>query len=135
MNSKLFKTFSLLMGGMIVFTACDDDPAPVYNGDVVGTWNLSALTGTYNRKVVTGSGIEHSADHYDLIATWDDAVGYAAKLTSFGIPTDSAFITGVTNRKMGGGWAAGDNAPGFPLTSASDAAALAAVGVVMKGVF
>jgi len=58
MNSKLFKTFSLLLGGMIVFTSCDDDPAPVHNGDVVGTWNLSGLEGTYNRKVVTGSGIE-----------------------------------------------------------------------------
>ena len=73
MNSKLFKTFSLLLGGMIVFTACDEDPAPVHNGDVVGEWNLSGLTGTYNRKVVTGSGIEHSADSYNLVASWDDA--------------------------------------------------------------
>jgi hypothetical protein len=135
MNSKLFKTFSFLLGGMIVFTACDDDPAPVHNGDVVGTWNLSALTGTYNRKVVTGSGIEHSADHYDLVASWDDAAGFAAALTSFGMPTDEAVIIAATNQKMGNGWAAGDNAPGFPLTSTSDAAALAAVGVVMKGVF
>ena len=134
MNSKLFKTFSLLLGGMIVFSACDDDPAPVHNGDVVGTWNLSGLTGTYNRKVVTGSGIANSADAYNLVATWDDAAGFAAALTNFGMPTDAAFITGATNQTLAT-WAAGDNAPGFPLTSTSDAAALAAVGVVMKGVF
>ena len=129
MNSKLFKTFSLLLGGMIVFTACDDDPAPVHNGDVVGTWNLSGLTGTYNRKIVTGSGIEHSADAYNLVASWDDAAGFAAATGN-----DAAFITGATNQIMAT-WAAGMDAPGFPLTSTSDAAALAAVGVVMKGVF
>ena len=129
MNSKLFKTFSLLMGGMIVFTACDDDPAPVHNGDVVGTWNLSGLTGTYNRKIVTGSGIANSADAYNLVASWDDAAGFAAATGN-----DAAFITGATNQIMAT-WAAGMDAPGFPLTSTSDAAALAAVGVVMKGVF
>jgi hypothetical protein len=129
MNSKLFKTFSLLLGGMIVFTACDDDPAPVHNGDVVGEWNLSGLTGTYNRKVVTGSGIEHSADSYDLVATWDDAAGFAAATGG-----DPAVVTGATNQTLAK-WAGGDNAPGFPLTSTSDAAGLAAVGVVMKGVF
>jgi len=43
MNSKLFKTFSLLLGGMIVFSACKEDAVVIY-GDVVGTWNLSALT-------------------------------------------------------------------------------------------
>ncbi|MEA1881982.1 MAG: hypothetical protein U9N31_06225 [Candidatus Marinimicrobia bacterium] len=129
MNSKLFKTFSLLLGGMIVFTACDDDPAPVHNGDVVGTWNLSGLTGTYNRKVVTGSGIEHSADSYNLVASWDDAAGFAAATGA-----DPAVVTGATNQTMAT-WAAGMDAPGFPLTSTSDAAALAAVGVVMKGVF
>jgi len=134
MNSKLFNTFSLLLGGMIVFSACDDDPAPVHNGDVVGTWNLSGLTGTYNRKVVTGSGIANSADAYNLVATWDDAAGFAAALTSLGMPTDAAFITGATNQTLAT-WAAGDNAPGFPTTNVLDAAALAASGIVMKGVF
>ena len=104
MNSKLFKTFSLLLGGMIVFTACDDDPAPVHNGDVVGEWNLSGLTGTYNRKVVTGSGIEHSADSYNLVASWDDAAGFAAATGN-----DAAFITGATNQIMAT-WAAGMDA-------------------------
>ena len=134
MNSKLFKTFSLLLGGMIVFTACDDDPAPVHNGDVVGTWSLSGLTGTYDRKVVTGTGIANSADSYDLVATWDDAAGFAAAMTSFGIPVDEAFIIGATNQTMAK-WAAGQNAPGFPRTNVLDAAALAASGIVMKGVF
>ena len=129
MNSKLFKTFSLLLGGMIVFSACDDDPAPVHNGDVVGTWNLSGLTGTYNRKIVTGSGIANSADAYNLVASWDDAAGFAAATGG-----DPAVVTGATNQIMAT-WAAGMDAPGFPLTSTSDAAALAAVGVVMKGVF
>ncbi len=129
MNSKLFKTFSLLLGGMIVFTACDDDPAPVHNGDVVGEWNLSGLTGTYNRKVVTGSGIEHSADSYNLVASWDDAAGFAAATGN-----DAAFITGATNQTLAK-WAAGMNAPGFPTTNVLDAASLAALGIVMKGVF
>lgn len=134
MNSKLFNTFSLLLGGLIVFSACEEDAVVIY-GDVVGTWNLSALTGTYDRKVVTGTGIEHSADHYDLVATWDDAAGFAAAMTSFGIPVDEAFIIGATNQKMGDGWAAGDNAPGFPTTNVLDAASLAALGIVMKGEF
>ena len=108
MNSKLFKTFSLLLGGMIVFTACDDDPAPVHNGDVVGTWSLSGLEGTYNRKIVTGSGIANSADAYNLVASWDDAAGFAAATGN-----DAAFITGATNQIMAT-WAAGDTAPGFP---------------------
>ena len=129
MNSKLFKTFSLLLGGMIVFTACDDDPAPVHNGDVVGTWNLSGLTGTYDRKVVTGTGIANSADSYDLVASWDDAAGFAAATGN-----DAAFITGSTNQTLAK-WAAGQNAPGFPRTNVLDAAALAASGIVMKGVF
>ena len=129
MNSKLFKTFSLLLGGMIVFTACDDDPAPVHNGDVVGEWNLSGLTGTYNRKVVTGSGIEHSADSYNLVASWDDAAGFAAATGN-----DAAFITGATNQTLAK-WAAGMNAPGFPRTNVLDAVSLAALGIVMKGVF
>ncbi|MDE0587774.1 MAG: hypothetical protein OSB64_05485, partial [Candidatus Marinimicrobia bacterium] len=102
--------------------------------DVVGTWNLSGLTGTYNRKVVTGSGIANSADAYNLVATWDDAAGFAAALTSLGMPTDAAFITGATNQTLAT-WAAGDNAPGFPTTNVLDAAALAASGIVMKGVF
>ena len=129
MNSKLFKTISLLVGGMILFSACEDDAAVVHNGDVVGTWTLSGLTGTYNREVVTGSGIEHSADAYKLVASWDDAAGFAAALGK-----DPALITGATNQTLAT-WKAGDSAPGFPLTSTSDAAALAAVGVVMKGVF
>ena len=128
MNSKLFKTFSLLLGGMIVFSACKEDAVVIY-GDVVGTWNLSALTGTYERKVVTGSGIEHSADSYDLVATWDDAAGFAAATGN-----DAAFITGATNQTLAK-WAAGMNAPGFPTTNVLDAASLAALGIVMKGVF
>ena len=129
MNSKLFKTFSLLLGGMIVFSACDDDPAPVHNGDVVGTWNLSGLTGTYNRKIVTGSGIANSADAYNLVASWDDAAGFAAATGG-----DPAVVTGATNQTLAK-WAAGQNAPGFPRTNVLDAAALAASGIVMKGVF
>jgi len=46
--------------------------------DIAGKWNLSALTSTYERKVVTGSGIKHSADKYDLVASWNDAAGFAA---------------------------------------------------------
>ncbi|MBC8346832.1 MAG: hypothetical protein ISR82_03180 [Candidatus Marinimicrobia bacterium] len=128
MNSKLFKTSSLLLAGMIVFSACGEDEVIIY-GDVVGTWNLSALTGTYERKVVSGSGIEHSADAYLLVASWDDAAGFAAATGG-----DAAVVTGATNQTLAG-WVAGDNAPGFPRTNVLDAASLAALGIVMKGVF
>ena len=128
MNSKLFKIFSILLAGVIVFSACEKDEVVIY-GDVVGTWNLSALTGTYDRKVVTGSGIEYSADSYDLVATWDDAAGFAAATGG-----DPALVTGATNQTLAS-WAAGENAPGFPTTNVFDAAALAATGIVMQGVF
>ena len=128
MNSKLFKTFSILLAGVIVFSACEKDD-PVIYGDVVGTWNLSALTGTYDRKVVTKEGVEYSADSYDLVASWDDAAGFAA---AAGV--DAALVKSITDFELAS-WEAGDNAPGFPTTNVFDAAALAALGIVMQGVF
>ena len=97
--------------------------------DIAGKWNLSALTSTYERKVVTGSGIKHSADKYDLVASWNDAAGFAA---AAGL--DLEVVTGTTNQTLVS-FTAGDNAPSFPLTSTFDAATLAAYGIVMKGVF
>jgi len=97
--------------------------------DIARKWNLSLLKLTYERKVVTGSGIEHSADKYDLVASWNDAAGFAAVTGN-----DAAFITGATNQTLES-FTAGDNAPDFPLTSTLDAEYLVAAGVVMKGVF
>jgi hypothetical protein len=112
---------------LIVFCFAQNNTSTKTN--IAGKWNLSALKGTYDRKVVTGSGIEHSADKYDLVASWDDAAGFAAVTGN-----DAAFITGATNQTLES-FTAGDNAPGFPLTSTFDAAGLAALGIVMKGVF
>jgi hypothetical protein len=91
MNSKLFKIFSILLAGVIVFSACEKDEVVIY-GDVVGTWNLSALTGTYDRKVVTKEGVEYSADSYDLVASWDDAAGFAAAAS-----VDAALVKSITD--------------------------------------
>ncbi len=128
MKSKLFKTSSILLAGMIVFSACKKDEPPIF-GDVVGEWTLSGLKGTYTRTVVTKEGVAHSADAYNLVATWNDAAGFAAATGA-----DPAVVTAATNQTLAS-WKAGDNAPGFPRTNDLNAAALAAFGISMKGTF
>jgi hypothetical protein len=112
---------------LIVFCVAQNSTSAKTN--IASNWNLSALKGTYERKVVTGSGIGHSADSYKLVATWDDVAGFAAVTGG-----DHASLTDLTNQVMAA-WVAGMDAPGFPLTSTFDAATLAASGIAMKGVF
>jgi len=128
MKSKLFKTSSILLAGMIIFSACDDDDVVIY-GDVVGKWQLSALKGAYDRKVVTGTGIEHTADAYNLVASWNDAAGFASVTGA-----DAAMVTGATNQTLAS-WKAGDNAPGFPRVAEFDADGLVAIGIAMEATF
>ena len=126
MKSRIFKMSSLIIAGMILFSACEDEDNSPNLGDAVGTWQLSGLTGVYTRVVVTKAGVNHSADAYPLVANWKDAAAFAAATGA-----DAALVAGSTNQTLTT-FKAGDNAPGFPRSAAFDAAALAAVGISMK---
>jgi hypothetical protein len=126
MKSKYFKITSIFLAGIIVFSACEDKDDSPNLGDAVGLWQLNSLTGTYDRKVITKTGVEHSADAYPLVANWKDAAGFAAASGA-----DEAVVTGATNQTLAS-FKAGDNAPGFPRTAVFDAAGLAAVGISMQ---
>ena len=126
MKSRIFKISSLIIAGMILFSACEDEDNSPNLGDAVGTWQLSGLTGLYTRVVVTKTGVAHSADAYPLVANWKDAAAFSAATGA-----DAALVAGSTNQTLAS-FKAGDNAPGFPRSAAFDAAALAAVGISMK---
>ena len=126
MKSRIFKMSSLIIAGMILFSACEDEDNSPNLGDAVGTWQLSGLSGTYTRVVVTKAGVAHSADAYPLVANWKDAAAFAAATGA-----DAALVAGASNQTLAS-FKAGDNAPGFPRSAAFDAAALAAVGISMK---
>jgi len=126
MKSRIFKISSLIIAGMILFSACEDEDNSPNLGDAVGTWQLSGLTGLYTRVVVTKTGAAHSADAYPLVANWKDGAAFAAATGA-----DPALVVGATNQTLAS-FKAGDNAPGFPRSAAFDAAALAAVGISMK---
>ena len=42
-----------------MFSACEDDDKGSVNGDIVGTWKLVELSGTYTRTVDTEAPISH----------------------------------------------------------------------------
>jgi len=96
---------------------------------IAGKWNLTAFNATYDRKVVTGSGIEHSADLYKLVATWDHATALAAA-----VGADPAFMINATNQILMT-WAAGDNAPGYPSITTLNSEALTAYGIALQTEF
>ena len=126
MKSRIFKMSSLIIAGMILFSACEDEDNSPNLGDAVGTWQLSGLTGLYTRTVITKTGVAHSADAYPLVANWKDAAAFAAATGA-----DAALVAGASNQTLAA-FKAGDNAPGFPRVATFDAAALAAVGISMK---
>ena len=126
MKSNLTKTLSLFMGGLLMFSACEDKDDSPNLGDAVGTWELVGLTGTYDRKVITKEGAKHSADAYPLVAHWLDAAGFAAATG-----TDAAFVKAATAQTLTT-FKAGDNAPGFPRKAEFNAAQLAATGIQME---
>ena len=126
MKSNLTKTLSLFMGGLLLFSACEDKDDSPNLGDAVGTWTMVGLTGTYERKVITKEGVAHSADAYPLVANWVDAAGFAAAAGA-----DAAFVTAATSQTLAA-FKAGDNAPGFPRNAEFNAAQLAATGIQME---
>ena len=106
MKSRIFKMSSLIIAGMILFSACEDEDNSPNLGDAVGTWQLSGLTGLYTRTVVTKTGVAHSADAYPLVANWKDAAAFAAATGA-----DAALVAGASNQTLTA-FKAGDNAPG-----------------------
>ena len=126
MKSNLTKTLSLFMGGLLLFSACEDKDDSPNLGDAVGTWTMVGLTGTYERKVITKEGVAHSADAYPLVANWVDAAGFAAAAGA-----DAAFVKAATSQTLAA-FKAGDNAPGFPRNAEFNAAQLAATGIQME---
>ena len=126
MKSNLTKTLSLFMGGLLMFSACEDKDDSPNLGDAVGTWTMVGLTGTYERKVITKEGVAHSADAYPLVANWVDAAGFAAAAGA-----DAAFVKAATSQTLAA-FKAGDNAPGFPRNAEFNAAQLAATGIQME---
>ena len=126
MKSNLTKTLSLFMGGLLMFSACEDKDDSPNLGDAVGTWTMVGLTGTYERKVITKEGVAHSADAYPLVANWVDAAGFAAAAGA-----DAAYVKLVTSQTLAA-FKAGDNAPGFPRNAEFNAAQLAATGIQME---
>jgi len=124
MKRNLTKYLSLFLGGILLFSACEEDKV-VNLGDAVGTWDLVGLTGTYDRKIITKDGVANSADAYPLVANWVDAAGFAA---AAGV--DAAFVKAATSQTLAT-FKAGMDAPGFPRTAVFNAAQLAATGIQM----
>ena len=124
MKRNLTKYLSLFLGGILLFSACEEDKV-VNLGDAVGTWDLVGLTGTYERKVITKDGVANSADAYPLVANWVDAATFAGAAGA-----DAAFVKAATAQTLTA-FKAGDNAPGFPRTAVFNAAQLAATGIQM----
>ena len=62
MKSKLIKGLSIFLGGMIMFTACEDEDTSPNLGDAVGTWKLVGLDGTYERKIINKTGVANTAE-------------------------------------------------------------------------
>jgi len=78
MNTKLYKIFSVALTGLILFSACDKDEGTV-NGDIVGTWSMVGLAGTYTRTVAVPAG-QPADTEYAHVASWKDAAAVMGAL-------------------------------------------------------
>ena len=121
MNSKLYKIFTGALMSVMIFSACEDAKEDVdvveevilNNGDIVGTWTLTGLDGTYERSVDMPTGVDSIVKY----AYWKDAA-------ALGIDpevTKQAIITLKQDYPM----------PGFPQTASYDKTTLAAFSIAM----
>ena len=77
MNSKLYKIFTGALMSVMIFSACEDAKEDVKvveevilnNGDIVGAWNLTGLSGTYARQTDMPTGVDSIVKY----AYWKDA--------------------------------------------------------------
>jgi len=116
MNTKLYKIFSVALTGLILFSACDKDEGTV-NGDIVGTWSMVGLSGTYTRTVAVPAG-DPADTEYTHVASWKDA---AAVMGALAPAADQKIITHKDNEAM----------TGFPQSVSYNTATLAAASIAM----
>lgn len=112
MKSRLMKISSLFLAGVLMFSACEDESAGSTNGDIVGTWTMTDLAGTYTRTVDTDTPISH----YGQWNLADAILGAQAAIAL------QPFVT------LNGG----DVMTGFPQTSSLNSDGLAASGIALE---
>ena len=130
MKSKLIKGLSIFLGGILMFTACEDEDTSPNLGDAVGTWNLVGLDGLYERKIINKTGVANTAEQYPLVANWKDAATFAGALQQAGVQITAEFVKTNTARILTT-FLPGGNAPGFPRPASFNKTTLAAAGLQM----
>ena len=121
MNSKLYKIFTGALMSVMIFSACEDakevvdvvEEVILNNGDIVGTWSLVGLEGTYTRTADMPTGV----DSMNKVAYWKDAA-------ALGLPAATAATTLFTLKQD-------YPMPGFPQTASYDKTTLAAFSIAM----
>jgi len=121
MNSKLYKIFTGALMGFMIFSACEDEKEVVNvveevivnNGDIVGSWNLISLKGTYARSVDMPAGV----DSMNKTAYWKNAA-------ALGLPAETAATPLFTLKQD-------YPMPGFPQVASYDKTTLAAFSIAM----
>ena len=121
MNSKLYKIFTGALMSVMIFSACEDakedvkviEEVLVNNGDIVGTWTLTGLDGTYARSADMPTGV----DSINKVAYWKDAA-------ALGLPAETGAQTIFTLKQD-------YPMPGFPQVASYNKATLAAFSIAM----
>jgi len=121
MNSKLYKIFTGALMGFMIFSACEDAKEDVKvveevilnNGDIVGSWNLISLEGTYARSADMPAGV----DSMNKTAYWKNAA-------ALGLPAETGAVPLFTLKQD-------YPMPGFPQVASYDKATLAAFSIAM----
>jgi len=121
MNSKLYKIFTGALMSVMIFSACEDAKEDVKvieevilnNGDIVGTWTLTGLDGTYERSADMPAGV----DSINKVAYWKDAA-------ALGLPAETGAQTIFTLKQD-------YPMPGFPQVASYNKATLAAFSIAM----
>ena len=116
---KKIITYSILLPVLFLQFSCDDTADDTSVGALVGTWELSALTGTYIRDVAQPTDSDPTS--YALTASWNYAAAVLGVDSAYADQTISGFSVGdtVLNKT-------------FSLPSAAD---LTAAGVAMTVTF
>ncbi|SVC28953.1 uncharacterized protein METZ01_LOCUS281807, partial [marine metagenome] len=116
-NFRKIVTYSIFLPVLFLQFSCDDTEDDSAVGALVGTWELSALTGTYIRDVAQPATTDPTS--YSLTASWNYAAAIMGNDSAQADQTINAFLVGDTL-----------------LNTSSDASAAIAGGVVaLTGVF
>ena len=91
---KKIVTYSILLPVLFLQFACDDTTDDTSVGALVGTWELSALSGTYIRDVAKPTDSDPSS--YALTASWNYAVAVMGNDSAKADQTITGFSVGDT---------------------------------------